>query len=422
MQQYEEYEAQVAIYRPNSISTLHANRFHLETACLGTIGNSKKETPASQTPQTTKPRHVEQSSVTFSDDVTNFAGMSTTNGHPNNGEERNALIRMNPPGSQIRHPPPPHELDTYITPDDKLFQMDHMGGAVADRSKHCIVIGGLVERPLAITLEDLKRMPQTSITAVHECYGSPLKPPTEASLRIGNARWTGVKLSYLLGLAGFKRTNETRFIWSEGLDCGTFAGVEADRYQKDLPMAKALKPEVLVAYEMNGEPLRNERGGPARLVVPGFFGTNSTKWLCRLSVRAERASSPYTTTFYNEQDPRDPSGQTKRPVWDIEVNSIIVRPRPNEVVRDRRVQVEGWAWSPDGLEAVAISCDGGETWIKATVDERFEQAWQRYALNLEILPGHHTIVARAMSVSGDKQPLLGRRNHVHRVEINVEDG
>ena len=101
---------------------------------------------------------------------------------------------------------------------------------------------------------------------------------------------------------------------------------------------------------------------------------------------------------------------------------MIVRPRPNEVIKSRQVQVEGWAWSPDGVGSVEINCDGEETWTKAAVDEGFEHAWQRYVAVLEMALGRHTVVARAMSVSGEKQPLSGRRNHVHRVEIDVEDG
>jgi DMSO/TMAO reductase YedYZ molybdopterin-dependent catalytic subunit len=339
-----------------------------------------------------------------------------------NGKERAAFVRLDPSGFFIRHPPPPHELDTFITPDGNLFQTIHMGAAVVDSTSYKIVIDGLVERPLAVTLEELKRMPQVSFTAFHECYGSPLKSPTKPCMRIGNVRWTGVRLSHLLDLASFHHTEEARFIWSEGLDRGSFAGVEADRYQKDLPMAKALRPETMVAYEMNGEPLSKERGGPARLVVPGYFGTNSTKWLCRLSVRSERAPGLFTTTFYNEVDPQDPEGQRMRPVWHAEVNSIIVRPRPNEVLVSQQVSVYGWAWSDDGVEKVEVSGDDGETWLEAIVESRMEFGWQKFERTLHMQPGRRSIVGRATSWNGEQQPLTGRRNHVHRVQVIVEDG
>jgi DMSO/TMAO reductase YedYZ molybdopterin-dependent catalytic subunit len=334
------------------------------------------------------------------------------------GKERHAFVRLDPSGFYIRHPPAPHELDAFITPDDQLFQTIHMGAAVIDHEKYQLVIDGLVERPFAITLDELKHMPQTSITAFHECFGSPLKPPTDACLRIGNVRWTGVRLSYLLDLAGCRLIGRPQYVWSEGLDRGTFAGVEADRYQKDLPIDKALRPEVLVAYEMNGEALSKERGGPVRLVVPGYFGTNSTKWLCRLSVRGERAPGPYTTTFYNV---RDPDGQTTRPVWRVEVNSMIVRPKPHEIVKSSDVVVEGWAWSDEGIKLVEVSGDGGESWRKAQIQDRFDYAWQRFTTTLNLPPGRRSIVARATSFPGRQQPLSGHRNHVHRIEVDVEE-
>jgi DMSO/TMAO reductase YedYZ molybdopterin-dependent catalytic subunit len=338
---------------------------------------------------------------------------------PKLGRERDAFLRLDPSGFYIRHPPPPHELDTYITPDDKLFQTIHMGAAVIDPTLYNIVIDGLVSRPYTVTLSELQAMPQSSITAFHECYGSPLKPPTEACRRVGNVAWTGVKLSHMLSLAGLPLSTDDLFVWSSGLDRGTFAGVHADRYRKDIPMTKALSSEVLVAYEMNGEPLRKKRGGPARLVVPGYFGTNSTKWLCRLEVRAERAPGPYTTTFYNERDPDDPSGKATRPVWGVDVNSIIVRPKPGEIVQGPKLPVEGWAWSEFGVSSLSVSSDGGMSSNSATVCSRVEFGWQRFETMLRLEPGRHSIVARATCVSGRVQPLEGRRNHVHRVEVHV---
>jgi DMSO/TMAO reductase YedYZ molybdopterin-dependent catalytic subunit len=339
---------------------------------------------------------------------------------PKPGFERDAFLRLDPSGFYIRHPPPPHELNTYMTPDDKLFQTIHMGAAIIDPNLYKIVIDGLVIRPYAITFSDLQHMPRSSITAFHECYGSPLKPPIEACLRVGNVTWTGVKLSHLLSLAGLPPSTDNLFVWSSGLDRGTFAGIHADRYQKDIPMTKALASEVLVAYEMNGEPLSKERGGPARLVVPGYFGTNSAKWLCRLEVRAERAPGPYTTTFYNERDPDGPSGKATRPVWGVDVNSMIVKPEPGEIVQGPGVLVEGWAWSEDGVRSVSVSGDGGINSHLTTVYPRFEFGWQRFEATLKLEPGRHCIVARATCVSGHKQPLEGRRNHVHCVEMHVK--
>ena len=238
---------------------------------------------------------------------------------PREDEERNAFLNLNPPSFHLRHPPPPNELDSFITPDDLLFQTIHMGGAEVDSKKWRLVVTGMVERPFAITFEQLKSLPSKTITSFHECYGSPLVPPKNALWRIGNVTWTGVPLSALLHNAGVKPG--ACFVWSEGLDRGKFANIEADRYQKDLPLDKALSPEVIVAYEMNSQPLSRNRGGPVRLLVPGWFGTNSTKWLSKLSVQNRRAPGPFTTILYNEKYPQDDPTCESRPIWKVQPNS-----------------------------------------------------------------------------------------------------
>ncbi|GKT66433.1 sulfite reductase [Colletotrichum tofieldiae] len=337
---------------------------------------------------------------------------------PSEGRERDACRAIDPDGFHIQHPPEAHLLDDFITPEDRLFQTIHMGAAVVDSLKWILVIDGLVARPFALSLNQLKQLPRKSVTAFHECYGSPLNPPTNALWRIGNVTWTGVPLSELLALA--RPLQEAAYVWSDGLDHGTFGSVTADRYQKDLPMAKALSPEVLVAYEMNGELLSKERGGPVRLIVPGWFGTNMTKWLCRLSLQSKRAAGPYTTMFYNEMDPLDPDGRRTRPVWEVEVNSIITRPEAGAVLTGTDVQVEGWAWCHEHVIEVLVSADAGMSWSEAKVKPRTNFEWQRWNVILNLAPGGHELIASAISVSGQKQPLSGRRNHVHSVQITMQ--
>ncbi|KAF9871962.1 hypothetical protein CkaCkLH20_10594 [Colletotrichum karsti] len=336
---------------------------------------------------------------------------------PPTGREREACLSINPEGFFIRHPPAPHLLSSFFTPEDQLFQTIHMGAAVIDKARWLLVVDGLVERPFALTFDQLRQLPRRSVKAFHECYGSPLKPPTEAVWRIGNVVWTGVRLSHLMQLA--RPSPEAIFVWSEGLDYGTFHGVTADRYQKDLPMEKALREEVLVAYEMNGKPVGKERGGPVRLVVPGWFGTSMTKWLSRISFRDRRASGPYTTTFYNEIDPTDAEGKRTRPVWQVEVNSIITRPEPDAVLHGPEVRIEGWAWCHDEVIEVMVTADGGHIWNDATVARRTEFEWQRWSIVLKLEKGDHEVMARASSTSALKQPLSGRRNHMHTVSFKV---
>jgi len=330
--------------------------------------------------------------------------------------ERSAFIALSPSGFHLKPPPQPHTLSTFLTPPSHLFQTAHFGNPVLDPSKYTLKISGLVTKPLTLTLHTLQtQFKPTTLISLHECYGSPLNPPpTNALWRIGNIQWKGVRLSQVLAIAG-PLLPQSEYIWAEGLDRGTFAGVHADRYQKDLPLSKALQPEVLLAWEMNGEPLTREHGGPLRLVVPGWFGTNSVKWVSRIGVRERRAEGPFTTTFYNEPDMKG----GVRPVWRVQVNSMVVRPGPGEVVRGERVGVEGWAWDCESVAGVSVSVDGGESWEDAVVEERVGFSWQRFSVILELGIGRHEVIARATSQDGSVQPLSGSRNHCHSVEIEV---
>ncbi len=328
---------------------------------------------------------------------------------PKENHERQAVVSQ-AKGFHIRHPPKPHQLSEAITKDEDLFQTIHMGAVDVDIEKWLLVVDGLVKRPYALSFTQLLKLPSTSLQSVHECFGSPVAPATTALWRVGNVVWTGVTLRTLLALAeSFPIAN---FVWTEGLDSGTFAGVDADRYQKDLPIHKAWSEEVLVAYQMNGHPLTRERGGPVRLVVPGWFGTNSTKWLCRLSLREGRAPAPYTTRFYNVEDQDDPQHRMK-PVWEVDVNSMIVRPAPGTIVHDSNVDVEGWAWSHDGVANVQIQIDD-DVWKEARLEPRTDFRWQKFTLQLALSTGEHTLRARATSVGGKSQPSAKRRNHIHK--------
>ena len=129
------------------------------------------------------------------------------------GEERKACSGLDPKGFFIQHPPTPHHLTSFITPDEQLFQTIHMGAAVTDVNSYSITVDGLVRRPFKLTFSQLKEFPSTTVTAFHECYGSPVEPPTENVWRIGNVKWTRVTLRTLLDIA--EPHPAARFVWSE---------------------------------------------------------------------------------------------------------------------------------------------------------------------------------------------------------------
>lgn len=331
---------------------------------------------------------------------------------PSSDVERDAVVSRDH-GFNVRHPPKPYQLSSKLTSEHDLFQTVHMGNVEVDNQKYLLVIDGLVRQPFALTYDQIRALPSTDVKAFHECFGSPLASPTTALWRVGNVIWTGVTLRTLLEFA--QPLPSAKYVWSDGLDSGSFANVSADRYQKDLPLNKAYAPETLVAWAMNGAPLGKERGGPIRLIVPGWFGTNSTKWLCKLSLQDTRAQGPFTTTFYNI----GAADGVSRPVWAVDVNSMITKPAPDTLISGTQVEIEGWAWSCDGVARVEVSSNEGELWHAALVDDRTGFSWHKFRTILVLQPGEHVLMARATCKEEMTQPLSGWRNHVHSVTIRV---
>jgi len=183
------------------------------------------------------------------------------------------------PNATYRRLVPVDRLSVPVTPSEDVYVIAHMGVARVDVARWRLRVDGLVERPLELDYEELTALPATEVSAVLECFGNPVEPDV-ATRRVGNVVWRGVPLAHLLERVGVRR--ETRYVCPEGLDSGSFANVHSDRYVKDLPLARALEPDVLVAWAMNGAPLTAEHGFPARLFVPHLYFWKSAKWVRRL--------------------------------------------------------------------------------------------------------------------------------------------
>jgi DMSO/TMAO reductase YedYZ molybdopterin-dependent catalytic subunit len=158
-----------------------------------------------------------------------------------------------------------HALTERLTADSDVFLVTHMGLAAIEPETWWLDIEVLVDRPTRLTLADLASLPTVSVTAIHECAGSPLAP-TEPKRRVGNVTWSGVPLSAVLAHAGVRAS--ASFIWSEGLEWGSFAGMTREAFVKDPPLWKV--PDALLARHLKGESLSPDRVGPVRLVVPGW--------------------------------------------------------------------------------------------------------------------------------------------------------
>jgi DMSO/TMAO reductase YedYZ molybdopterin-dependent catalytic subunit len=330
-----------------------------------------------------------------------------------------ARATLDPSGPFGRHPLEPHQLVDRVTRIKDTIVLCHLGVPRIDPDDWSLSVGGLVRRPLRLTLGDIKRRPRVEITSFHQCCGSPLKPqmPTR---RICNVVWGGVRLSELI--ADCEPDPAVRYVWSSGADHGVFEGDRCDAFVKDLPLDR-VAADVLIAYEMNGEPLRPENGYPARLVVPGYYGTNSVKWLIRLSLADTRAPGPFTTRWYN--DPildveGKPTGATT-PVGPVAPESVIVSPAPDQTLPiGEDVEVWGWAWADGGVSAVEVSADDGGGWTPAALEQPAGSAWQRFAATWR--PRHrraYELWSRARTAAGGLQPDAGARNAIHRVPLNV---
>jgi sulfane dehydrogenase subunit SoxC len=308
----------------------------------------------------------------------------------------------------------PVHLGNEVTETEPLFVLAHVGVPNVDAQEWSLEVCGLVNQALSLSLDDLMRYPQRDVKAIHKCAGNPFDRSL-ASRQIANVIWRGVDLRKLLAEAGVK--SSATHLWSYGLDCGEFFGKQVIHYVKDVPMSRVEEGDLLIAHTLNGAALSPEHGYPARLVVPGFYGTNSVKWICRLELADARPVGPFTTDLYN--DPVEGGGT--RPVWEIEPESIFVFPRPADTLTGGVQKIWGRAWSNSEVVAVEVSFDGGEVWNSARVTPRVGRAWQTFEIDWQPpASGGHRLLCRASDADGRSQPVTDARNSIYSVDVVVE--
>ena len=272
------------------------------------------------------------------------------------------IVKLDPATFFRRIPLAPHQMRDRVTRTQDAIVLCHLGVPRLDREQWSLTIDGLVERPLALRFGDLMRYRKSEVTSFHQCAGSPLAP-LEPTRRICNITWGGARLADVL--ADCRPSGNAKYIWSYGTD---FGGEKVDAYIKDLPIAR-VEADALIAYEMNGDALPAEHGFPARLVVPGFYGTNSVKWLTRMTLAESRASGPFTTRWYNDpvrDDAGRDTGETT-PVWSIAPESVIVSPAPEDAIElSVEREIWGWAWADGGVHRVDVRAGEGD-WRPASL-------------------------------------------------------
>lgn len=303
-------------------------------------------------------------------------------------------------------------LTTYITPNDLFFVRHHWSPAYQNAQRWALTIDGEVERPLRLTLAELKRMPRATATCVLQCAGNgrahykPVVPGVQwKSGAVGNARWTGVRVKSLLDAAGVKAG--ARHVHAFGADKPP---AKTPPFHRSVEIEKLLE-DGIVAFEMNGEPLMAVHGAPARLVVPGWAGVHWMKWLERLSPRPEPQKGFYMETAYRyPKQPGEPGAAVKpeemTPVTDLFVKSNITE-APSQARVGTAFKIRGFAFSgaPD-IAKVEVSDDGGQTWRPAALDSEHDPySWRLWSFRYEPkTAGRVSLVARATDSRGSVQP------------------
>jgi len=286
-----------------------------------------------------------------------------------------------------------------ITPSPLFFERHHAGVPEIDPAKHELLIHGLVERDLIFTLADLQKLPSVSRIHFLECAGnsggewqSPADKAQSAAGLASCAEWTGVSARVLLEEAGVKP--EAAWVVAEGADACLMA--------RSVPLAKLLDDAIIV-YGQNGEALRPEQGYPLRLLLPGFEGNMSVKWLRRLHVVNEPMHSREETSHYTDLLA---DGKARQYTFEMDAKSLILRPSGGHKIAPGFVEITGLAWSGRGrITGVEVSADGGKTWAKAALqDPVLSKAFTRFRLPWTWAGGEASIVARATDETGYVQP------------------
>jgi sulfite oxidase len=327
------------------------------------------------------------------------------------------LVRLAEPFNA--EPPLPALRDTFVTPTDSFFVRSHGDVPAIDGKTWRLRLSGQGIQPLELSLSDLRRrFPRRSVVATIQCAGnrrselSTLKPTTGLQWNagaIGTAEWSGAALGDVLRAAGLQG--------GSGLHVAFACHDEFDHegqwtaYGASIPVGKALSPEVLLAYEMNGAELTPRHGYPLRAIVPGYAGVRSPKWLRSLEVSDRPSDNPMQQLDYKLFPPHvsksDVDWSRGVPINEMPLNSAICQPAPGATVRAGPLRVSGYAIaSGRGIARVDVSADGGRSWVEADLDDRPEQpwAWTLWSADLRLGPGRHELAVRAWDSAGQTQP------------------
>jgi sulfite oxidase len=339
---------------------------------------------------------------------------------------------------------PPLDLlrQSFLTPNNLFFVRNHGDVPLINPHEYRLTVDGRVRRPLSLSLDDLRAdFPEVTVVAALQCAGnrrdglSAIQPvldelPWESDA-IGNAAWTGVPLRDVLHAADVEPgAQHAAFL---GLDTVEH-GAERFGYGSSIPLDKALQPEVLLAYAMNGAPLPPTHGFPLRVVTPGYIGARSVKWLASITLQSEPSDNYFQSHAYKlfppQIDAETADWNVGLMLGELSINAVICSPVDGAVLPAGSILVQGYAMAGGGrtVERVDLSIDGGVTWSVAELGEQQPWAWRFWAAQLSLPPGPHEIIARAWDSAANTQPehahaiwnFKGYMNNAwHRVRVRV---
>jgi DMSO/TMAO reductase YedYZ molybdopterin-dependent catalytic subunit len=327
----------------------------------------------------------------------------------------------------------PALLGGVVMPNAHFYVRNHFQIPALDPATWRLSVGGLVERPMSLSLRDLTNMRSQTMFVTLECAGNGrtlLDPPVEGEKwdlgAVSTAEWTGVPLVEILDRAGIKPgAQEVVF---RGADNGTLPGkADTISFERSLTLDDARDSDALLAYAMNGEPLPTQHGYPLRLVVPGWYAVASVKWLTEIEAVEEPFTGQYQTGSYFYESVHDGEVATE-PVTLQRVRALITEPNENEEIEPGDLAIRGVAWSGAAPISRVDVRVGDRDWQDARlIGQRQRHSWQWWELITRVEERGTTMVrARATDLAGRKQPneqqwnRLGYGNNlVHEMPVRV---
>jgi sulfite oxidase len=310
----------------------------------------------------------------------------------------------------------PGLAESPLTATDEFYVRGHGAVPEIDASAWRLHVHGLVERELDLSLVTLREaFPERTVTATLQCAGNRRKGlsairdiPGEAPWgpgATGTATWTGIALVDALALA--RPLREAAHVGFEGADISTEVK-PAERFGGSIPLDKASRPEVLLAWGMNGQPLPLIHGAPLRVVVPGYIGARSVKWLDRIEVRSKPWQGYFQHVVYRLlPEDQTPAPGVGIPLGLVALNSEVLSPSDGESVPAGPLEVRGYAFAGGERHVVRVdvSLDGGQSWSQAELlNDLGPWAWRHWQITVDLAPGDHEIIARAWDSSAATQP------------------